>query len=174
MRQFLALFASIAIASIAQADPIVMDFESLRVDSAEQVIIHGTSYSEDGFTLSVTCCEPVGGSQSTDLRTSGTLTAIFPGSTAMRGGKSNTLITLTASDGGLFDLLSIDLAALPGNRVRFVPHPPDSSPSGCVLHFYDNGNKQVKFWKVYAQRRLGLLRLDNSMFFYLLQSRTEL
>ena len=35
----------------------------------------------------------------------------------MFGGKSNTLITLTASGGGPFSLLSIDLAALPGTQV---------------------------------------------------------
>ena len=107
----------IVCASAAQADPIVMDFESLRVDSVEQVIIHGTSYTEDGFTLSVTCCEPVAGPQSTDLRTAGTLSPIYAGSTAMRGGKSNTLITLIASGGGPFNLLSIDLATVPHTQL---------------------------------------------------------
>jgi hypothetical protein len=104
---------STAATNVALAVPIVMDFEALRVDSQDPVISHGTSYSEDGFTLSVTCCEPVEGSQETDLRTGGTLTPEFAGSTAMRAGKSNTLITL-ANDSGVFNLLSIDLAVFPG------------------------------------------------------------
>jgi len=94
-----------------------MDFESLRVDSEEQVIIHGESYSEDGFTLIVSCCEPVDGVQSTDFRTAGTLSPIYAGSTAMRAGTSNALIQLSASDGGVFNLLSIDLAALPSTQL---------------------------------------------------------
>ncbi len=49
------LFASISNASI-------IDFELLRVDTDQSVIIHGTSYTEDGYTLLVTCCEPVAGS----------------------------------------------------------------------------------------------------------------
>jgi len=92
----------------------IITFESLRVDSDQQTFIHGTSYTEDGFSLSVTCCEPVAGSQETDLRTGGTLAPEFAGSTAMRGGKSNTLITLTADDSSIFNLLSIDLAVFPG------------------------------------------------------------
>ncbi len=103
--------------SAAAATPVTMDFETLRVESDQGSIIHGTSYVEDGFVLSITCCEPIAGPQSTDLRTSGTLWAGFPGSTAMRGGKANSRIELTAVGGGTFDLISIDLATLPHTQV---------------------------------------------------------
>jgi len=99
------------------ASIVTIDFESLRVETDQSVISHGTSYTEDGFTLSVTCCEPAAGPQDTSLRTTGTLAVEYPGSTAMRGGTSNALITLTENEGDLFDLLSIDLAAFPGTTI---------------------------------------------------------
>ena len=67
---------------------ITVDFESLRVDSLEQVILHGTSYTEDGVDLTITCCEPFGSVQQAELYTSGTQTAIFPGS-LQRCGRAN-------------------------------------------------------------------------------------
>ena len=80
----LILGASLLLLVSVQVSASLITFESLRVDSDQQTFIHGTSYTEDGFTLSVTCCEPVAGSQDTDLRTGGTLAPEFAGSTAMR------------------------------------------------------------------------------------------
>ena len=144
------VIAAIACTSVAQAEPIIMDFESLRVDSEQQVIVHGTSYSEDGFALSVTCCEPVAGPQSTDLRTTGTLAAIYAGSTAMRGGKSNTLITLTASDGGPFNLLSIDLAALPSTQLVDGELVPINTGQPQVVTFEGVNVHGDIFWQTFS------------------------
>jgi len=115
----LVLWLSVALFSLSAhaATPVTMDFETLRVESDQDSIIHGTSYVEDGFVLSITCCEPIAPPHSTDVRTSGTLWAGFPGSTAMRGGKANSRIELTAVGGGIFDLISIDLATLPHTQL---------------------------------------------------------
>jgi hypothetical protein len=107
-----AVMTLLSVSGLAIAVPVVIDFESLRVDSDDLLVAHGTAYSEGGFALSISCCR-IEGSQTTDLRTSGTLNPRFAGSTAMFGGRSNSLIQLAASDGGQFDLLSIDLAAFP-------------------------------------------------------------
>ncbi len=56
MRLF-AILMSVALFSLsaAAATPVTMDFETLRVESDQGSIIHGTSYVEDGFVLSITC-----------------------------------------------------------------------------------------------------------------------
>jgi hypothetical protein len=124
MRHFAAGLVVGLVSGAAHAGPVVMDFESLRVESAADTIPHGTAYEEDGLRLSISCCEPFAPPQESDLRTAGTLSEIFFGSTAMRGGKVRALIELTAVDGGAFNLKSIDLVVSPGFDVDGNPIDP--------------------------------------------------
>ena len=76
--------------------PVVIDFETLRVDSNTLTFSHGTWYQEDGFLLTVS--HPLG--QATDFRTTGTLSPLFAGSTALFAGRSISEIRLERVEGG--------------------------------------------------------------------------
>jgi hypothetical protein len=77
---------------------VTIDFQTLEhVDAAQAY--HGTSYTEDGFTLS-----------GVDWYSNGTLHADYRGSTALLFGNQGVPGTLAASGGGAFNLFSIDLA----------------------------------------------------------------
>ncbi|MGC4076151.1 MAG: PEP-CTERM sorting domain-containing protein [Rubrivivax sp.] len=87
----------------ALAAPTVIDFESLaHVD--DSIADAGHVYTEHGYTLSD------GGSF--PFATIGTQAADFIGSTALINDNDDGLTTLARTDGGLFSLLSIDLAEL--------------------------------------------------------------
>lgn len=73
----------------------------------------GTSYTEDGFTVSQV------GTQSSQLAVFGNQETRYPGSTALFNNTGNGLIRLTQVGGGAFTLSSIDLTSLNGNN--FVP-----------------------------------------------------
>jgi hypothetical protein len=97
-----------ALFSAMSAQATVIDFQSLEhVDSGN--VSHGTSYSEDGFTVALA------GAQLFELNTFGTLEARYTGSTAMFNNNADGVISLTKIGGGTFNLFSIDLAELDGS-----------------------------------------------------------
>lgn len=100
----LALFAFVPVASAA-----TIDFESLQhVDS--DFALHGSTYSEDGFTIV---------SNDSQFGSRGTQQLLFTGSTALFNNRNGSITTLTQDNGGPFSVLSIDLAEL--NAVAGVP-----------------------------------------------------
>jgi len=77
-------------------------------------LIHslGPVYTSNGFTF--TAFAPGGGSDNDpNFNTAGTLSTTFYGSTALFNGNGNGLTRLTRMDGGLFNLLSLDLVEVP-------------------------------------------------------------
>lgn len=107
-RVMIALCLSLWITAGAQAAPVILDFESFRVDDA-LIHNHAGELEFQGFTiLSV---PPPG--NAFRFSSAGTLHPLFPGSTALWNGQSNAENILTASNGGAFSLFSMDLAALP-------------------------------------------------------------
>jgi hypothetical protein len=90
-------------------EAVVIDFEALRHDDAVVSQI-SNPYSENGFIL--TPHHPVQGNPEI-FATLGTLHPGFAGSTALYQGVSQGQIVLTRTDGGVFTLLSIELAEEP-------------------------------------------------------------
>ena len=106
----------------AIAGTVVMDFEVLEQVDAN-LHDHGKFYSEDGFTI-----EAEHSKFGVEVfRSAGTLDTIFAGSTALFHANSEGEIILTKDDGTPFDLVSIDLAEVPPNRVH-PDGPTDSGP----------------------------------------------
>ena len=103
------LFACLACFSL-QSHAVTIDFQALEhVDTLQAD--HGTTYTEDGFTLTGTI--PFGGSSS--FFSNGTLRttpSVYKGSTALFNGTISGITTLTANSGSAFNLFSIDLAEL--------------------------------------------------------------
>ncbi|WP_432474141.1 hypothetical protein [Amphritea sp. HPY] len=95
----------------------ILDFEVLRHDDAN-ISVHGPEYVEDGFRLKAQHSEP---GNPLRLNTLGTLQPGFPGSTALYQGVVLGEIILTEVDGKPFDLLSIQLAELPGLDTSGLP-----------------------------------------------------
>jgi len=116
MRQSAKVMLALAVLGLTiipwvHADSVVIDFESLMVNDAVTIhTIFGSTYSEDGFTLTT------GGS----LRFFGTLDSRFSGSTALFNGIPNGITELTQTNGNPFTLTSIDLAELNGSNVASV------------------------------------------------------
>jgi hypothetical protein len=77
---------------------VTIDFQSLEHADALETL-HGTSYSEDGFTITAT-----------SLYSFGTLHPFYRGSTTLRNGNQGTSTTLAATDSSAFNLTSIDFA----------------------------------------------------------------
>ena len=98
-----------ALTAPVSADSIIIDFESLRQINAE-VHHHGAEYFEDGFRLSARHFEP---GNPWRFNTLGTLRPEFTGSTTLFNGVSQGEAILTRADGGVFDLISIDLYEMP-------------------------------------------------------------
>jgi len=90
------------------AVPVTLDFEELRHD--DDLITNSDSYNRNGFTLSPTHNNP--GPASFNIV--GTLHPNFLGSTTLFNGTGGGTNTLTRTDGGPFDLFSIDLGENPG------------------------------------------------------------
>lgn len=104
------------------ANAVVIDFESLQhVDGG--TVGHGSSYAEDGFTLTQGAGEPFA------LSTFGTLESRFTGSTALFNDTISGVVTLTRTGGGLFNLFSIDLAELNGSSVAQITFTTNNSDS---------------------------------------------
>jgi len=116
MRQSAKVMLALAVLGLTiipwvHADSVVIDFESLMVNDAVTIhTIFGSTYSEDGFTLTT------GGS----LRFFGNLDSRFSGSTALFNGVPNGITELTQTNGNPFTLTSIDLAELNGSNVASV------------------------------------------------------
>lgn len=84
---------------VAGAD-VVMTFESLAHNDNLQTT-HGSSYEENGFRVETSVGE---------FLTWGTAAFGYAGSTALSTSSTSAVVTLTAVDGGVFDLLSIQIA----------------------------------------------------------------
>ncbi len=84
----------------------IIDFESLEHSDGLNGF-HGTSYTEDGFMITL-----ISGGQLTTFPTNGER---FSGSTAMHNNGDGGITKLTREDGGPFDLFAIDLAELDGD-----------------------------------------------------------
>lgn len=113
VKKLLSLMAVGVFALPLAANAVVIDFESLQhVDGS--IASHGSTYSEDGFTLTQGANEPHA------LATFGTLESRFTGSTALFNDTISGVVTLTRTGGGLFNLFSIDLAELNGSSIAQV------------------------------------------------------
>lgn len=103
----LSLFLQLGVANRAHATLITLDFEDLRQED------NGTHqipfYAKDGFLLTPSHSNP----GPAEFVSPGTLHPVFPGSTTIWNGTGGGGITLAREDGGLFNLLSIDLVELP-------------------------------------------------------------
>ena len=95
----------------ASANAVVIDFDPLAHTGTGPVNI-GTTYTEDGFTLTA---DSASTTANDTFYAHGTSSDLYRGSTALFHGADNGVTVLTRSDGGSFNLLSIELAEL--NRV---------------------------------------------------------
>lgn len=105
---------------VSPADAVPIDFQSLT-HADDSIAFHGTSYSEDGFTLSA--FKP--GGDPGGLYSLGTQHSNFTGSTALFNGWDEGVTELRLTGGGSFSLSSIDLAEIIGNgavNVAFTGH----------------------------------------------------
>lgn len=109
MRRIVVLTIGLVFVGQARASAVILDFEDVRQDNAAVNLV-GPVYSRNGFTLTALVDDP---NSTPDFFSAGTLSTSFAGSTALYHHISGDEIVLTRSDGGLFDLLSIDLAILP-------------------------------------------------------------
>lgn len=122
VKKLLSLMVVSVFALPLAANAVVIDFESLQhVDGL--TTHHGSTYSEDGFTLTQ------GANESFALATFGTLESRFTGSTALFNDTINGVVTLTRTGGGLFNLFSIDLAELNGSAIASVVFTTNNSDS---------------------------------------------
>lgn len=107
----------------------VIDFESL-VHNDALFLDHGSSYSEEGFTLSQLGSHPFG------LSTFGTQASNFSGSTALYNNTVDGVTELILTGGGSFSVQSIDLAELNGNLVASVAFVGDLTGGGTVTNTF--------------------------------------
>ncbi|MCL2790438.1 MAG: PEP-CTERM sorting domain-containing protein [Desulfobulbus sp.] len=94
---------------VSVAESAVLDFESLRHDD-DQIVEIGAVYEESGFRLTATAPDS---SLAPSFATAGTeLDYVFTGSTALINDNWEGTTILMRTDGGLFQMNSIDLAEL--------------------------------------------------------------
>lgn len=112
----LALMSAALALGASPASAVTIDFESLlHVDSS--LVDHGTSYSEDGFTLSQPGGQPFFG-----LNTFGTLASAFSGSTALLSNTDNGVTELTLTGGGVIaQTFALDGIAFGAETFPFPP-----------------------------------------------------
>lgn len=117
-------------AGTAEAGEIVMTFESLaHADSG--LVMHGSQYEEGGFRLAIAPGQ---------FSTYGSGVLNYPGSTALIAGSTLDVVTLSQVGGGVFDLLSLQIAKrdtagtiFPVN-VTFTGTKSDSSTVTATFH----------------------------------------
>jgi len=108
-----ALLLLLSMVEYANADMMTMNFERLRHEDT-QVVILGTHYEQDGYVLRSSGSRPDG------LVTLGTLHFLFPGETSIRyvgGGES---LSLTSANSLPFDFFGIDIATSGGAPASFT------------------------------------------------------
>jgi hypothetical protein len=105
------LFGTLALGAPLAAAPITIDFEDLRTDGAVASVV-GPTYSYAGFTLT-SVPFPEAGPDSW-FNSWGTLSNEFSGSTALTNCCAQDSTVLTRTDGGVFNLQSIDLSEIRG------------------------------------------------------------
>jgi hypothetical protein len=91
---------------VAHAGSVIIDFEDLKSTDA-LIRSLGPVYESNGFTFTAFAAE--GSDNDPNFNTAGTLSTTFYGSTALFNGNGNGLTRLTRTDGGSFNLLSLDL-----------------------------------------------------------------
>ena len=105
------LLAGVAVANVAHAASIVIDFESLAINDAASHSLGSTPYTEDRFTLNAV------GFPDAHLQYLGTQADNFAGSTALSVGTIDAFMQLTSDAGETFDAVSIDFATLTGSSL---------------------------------------------------------
>jgi hypothetical protein len=113
--------------TLCSADQVTINFEDLRVVSAS-AFSAGQAYSNSGYSF--TAIAAPGSTNAAELDYFGTLSTEFYGSTALLACCEGNSTVLTRTDGGTFDLLSIDFIDLPGNFVNGVP---TSAGPGAIM-----------------------------------------
>jgi hypothetical protein len=123
------LTGAVMLCTASAAHAVVIDFESLQhIDTNVQ--FHGFTYSEDGFTITnITGLNP--------LATFGTLDSRFTGSTALFNNDGDGTTQLARTDGGVFNLQSIDLAELSGSSVATVSFTGNLTGGGTVMQAFN-------------------------------------
>jgi hypothetical protein len=104
------LFGLLTPAAPLVANPITLDFEDLRSNSALAFAV-GATYSHDGFTLTSV---PLIHGEHNEFDYFGTQSNEFYGSTALLNCCALNTSVLTRTDGGAFNLLSMDLIEIRG------------------------------------------------------------
>lgn len=138
MRRFLvgAVIATACSIVASAANAAVIDFQSLEQNNGSANDV-GSSYSEDGFTLT-----QVPGGQPFPFAVFGTLESRYAGSTALFNNTIGGGTRLTRDGGGTFSISSIDLANLngPGNvTVNFIGTYADASTTNQAFAFNSFG-----------------------------------
>ena len=105
------LFGMLAPAAPLFAGPITLDFEDLRTESALAFAV-GPTYSHEGFALTSVLFP--GSTNVAEFDYFGTLSNEFYGSTGLLNCCGLNTTVLTRTDGGAFNLLSIDLIEIRG------------------------------------------------------------
>jgi len=92
---------------------VLLDFEELRVEDVDccHRFMAPAIYIKDGVVIEATTPDPL--TNIPRLYWPGTLSPIFPGSTAMRSGNSTSELIVTRVNNGEFDLIGIDLVEVP-------------------------------------------------------------
>ena len=112
------LFVLVAFAAPLSAGPIPLDFEDLRTESTLESVV-GLTYSYEGFTLTAVPFSTAGPDSWFD--TFGTLNNSFSGSTALAICCAQDSAVLARTDGGAFNLRSIDLIETPSPNSDLTP-----------------------------------------------------
>ena len=115
------VFAMVLVSGLAIAaqkggkrpNQVLLDFEELRVedDGCCHAIMAPAIYTSQGIMIEGTTPDPL--TNIPRLYTPGTLSPIYPGSTALRHGNSSGDIIMSRVNNGEFDLLGIDLVESP-------------------------------------------------------------
>ena len=118
MIRCLLVVGSLMVATAAHAGVVTLNFDSLTTNDALEHFLPPV-YTEDGFTLTATHDNPQ--TNPSDFAYFGTLAPQYPGETMLFHHDSLGEITLTRSDGGAFDLFSMELAEVPNLDVNGQP-----------------------------------------------------
>lgn len=112
MKKCIFLYGLLCVGSVNAA---VIDFQVLEhLDTA--YTNHGSQYIEGEFQINTL----PGSGMGSGLGTIGTLALAYSGSTALYNEEIDGIMQLNRIDGGLFDLLSIDLAELNGDQITDI------------------------------------------------------
>lgn len=122
-----ALFSAVIFLATAGAGhATVIDFEALASSGGN--VNRGSSYTEDGFTLTTNALF--------EFESTGSASSVFTGSTALLNNFTNGQTVLTENGGNPFTLNSIDLAELKSNVVPTVVFTGNLNGGGTVTQSF--------------------------------------